>query len=246
MQSGWLMLLIPVVACAQADQYNPIYRGEAGEVFSRKPNQLLVDAVIHRAPGTALDVCMGQGRNAIFLAQHGWDVTGFDSADEGVRQAMDQARRLGLNLRTEVTTVEKFDFGVGRWDVIALTYAPTKAVAPYVERALKPGGIVVVEDRHLDTRRVWPAGTFANNELIALFPGLRVLKYEDVWAQPDWSARHIDERLVRLIAEKPASLPSGCVWDGNPRTEGQAVCWGTLRLSCTRDGWQVTPEKCSQ
>jgi hypothetical protein len=115
--------------------------------------------------------------------------------------------------------VEKFDFGVGRWDVIALTYAPTKAVAPYVERALKPGGIVVVEDRHLDTRRVWPAGTFANNELIALFPRLRVLKYEDVWAQPDWSARHIDERLVRFIAEKPASPPPGCVWDGKPKTQ---------------------------
>lgn len=244
MRLGWLMLLIPVPAAAQADQYNPIYRGEAGDVFARRPNQLLIDAVRNRAPGTALDVGMGQGRNAIFLAQAGWNVTGFDSADEGVRQASEQARRLGLNIQTEVTTIEEFDFGVARWDLIALIYAPTKTAAPHVERALKPGGIVVIEDRHLDTRRVWPAGSFGNNELVTLFPGLRVLKYEDVWARPDWSAMQIDERLVRLVAEKPLPPPPGCIWQGSLKTEGQAVCWGAVKLSCTGDGWQFTREKC--
>ncbi|HYZ87311.1 MAG TPA: class I SAM-dependent methyltransferase [Bryobacteraceae bacterium] len=245
-QLGWLLLLIPVVVSGQADQYNPIYRGEAGEVFSRKPNQLVVEAVRHRKPGTALDVAMGQGRNAIFLAQQGWEVTGFDSADEGVRQAAEEARRLALKLRTEVTTIDKFDFGMARWDLIVLTYAPTKAVAPRVERALKPGGVVVVEDRHLDTKRVWPAGTFANNELISLFPGLRVLRYEDVWARPDWSARQVEERLVRLVAEKPQLPIPGCVWDGSPKSEGQVVCWGATTLNCTKDGWQVSGEKCRE
>jgi SAM-dependent methyltransferase len=239
-----LVLLSAGCAYAQADQYNPIYRGEAGEVFSRKPNQLLVDTVRQRTPGAALDVAMGQGRNAIYLAQRGWDVTGFDSANEGVWEAEAQAKRLGVNLRTEVTTIEKFDFGVSRWDLIVLTYAPTRAVAPQVSRALKPGGVVVVEDRHLDTRRVWLAGTFANNELIGLFPGLRVLSYEDLWARPDWSARQIDERLVRLVAEKPAPPPPGCLWDGNAQTEGQHICWGALNLTCTKDGWQVSREKC--
>ena len=86
---------------------------------------------------------------------------------------------------------EKFDFGVDAWDLIVLTYEPTKALAPRIERALKAGGLVVVEDRDLDTRRVWPAGAFSNNELIGLFPTLRMLKYEDVWARPDRSARHV-------------------------------------------------------
>lgn len=78
---------------------------------------------------------------------------------------MEQAAQLGLKLRTEVTTIEKFDFGVARWDIIVLTYSPTKAVAPHLGPALKPGGIVIVE---------------------------RVLKYGDGWARPDWSARQID------------------------------------------------------
>ncbi len=94
-----------------------------------------------------------------------------------------------------MTTFEQFDFGENQWDLIVMTYEPMKAIAPIVERALKPRGAVLVEDRHLDTMRVWPAGTFANNELVWLFPGLRVLRYEDTWARPDWSAKKIDVPL---------------------------------------------------
>jgi 2-polyprenyl-3-methyl-5-hydroxy-6-metoxy-1,4-benzoquinol methylase len=36
-----------------------------------------------RKPGRALDIGMGQGRNSVFLALKGWDVTGFDISDEG-------------------------------------------------------------------------------------------------------------------------------------------------------------------
>jgi hypothetical protein len=102
--------LIPVLADGQADQYNPIYRGEAGAVFAKNPNQLLVEAVRNKKPGTGLDVGMGQGRNSIFSGA--------------------------------ATTEE----------------AKQRAIAPRVQRALKPGGLVVVEDRHLDTRRVWAGG----------------------------------------------------------------------------------------
>lgn len=241
-----LMVVLCSLALPQADQYNSIYRGEDGEVFSLKPNAFLAGMVRNRKAGTALDVGMGQGRNAIFLAQQGWNVTGFDPADEGVRQARAEANRLGLKIRTEVNTFEKFDFGENRWDLIVLTYEPTRAIAPKVVRALKPGGAVVVEDRHLDTRRVWPAGTFADNELLSLFASLRILRYEDVWARPDWSASKVDERLVRLLAEKPLPRVPGCVWDRNEIAEGGTVCWGVLTLHCSSEGWQFTRDKCGR
>ncbi len=240
-----LMLGCGVYAFPQAQEYNSLYRGQ-DDVFSRKPNALLVEAVRQRKPGKALDVGMGQGRNAIFLAQQGWDVTGFDAADEGVRQARAEADRLGLKIRAEVNTFERFEFGEDRWDLIVLTYEPTKAIAPYVARALKPGGIVVVEDRHLDTKRVWPAGAFADNELVTLFAGLRVLRYEDVWARPDWSAKKRDERLVRLIAEKPAPRAVGCAWEGKPVEVGGTACFVTVTLQCKADGWEVSGGKCAQ
>jgi len=213
-------------------------------VFSRKPNAFLVEMTRQRKPGRALDVGMGQGRNSIFLTQQGWDVTGFDPADVGVRQAKAEADRLGLKIHAEITTFEQFDFGENLWDLIVLTYEPTKAIAPKVERALKPGGAVIVEDRHLDTRRVWPAGTFADNELVSLFPGLRVLRYEDVWARPDWSAKKLDERIVRLFAEKPLPRAPGCMWEGNVIPEGGRACWAVVTFRCRADGWQFTREKC--
>jgi SAM-dependent methyltransferase len=228
----------------QASEYNSIYRGENGDVFSRQPNAFVVEMTKGRKPGKALDAGMGQGRNSIYLAKQGWDVTGFDSADEGVRQAKAEASRLGLRITASVDMFEQFDFGENQWDLIVLTYEPVKQIASKVEKALRPGGLVVVEDRHLDTRRVWPAGTFGDNELLALFRSLRVLRYEDLWARPDWSARGIDERLVRLAAEKALPRAAGCLWEGKLIPEGGTVCWEVVTFRCGADGWKFTREKC--
>ena len=59
--------------------------------FNTEPNAFLVQIAKSRKPGTALDVGMGQGRNAIYLAQQGWTVTGFDPADQAVAAARDRA-----------------------------------------------------------------------------------------------------------------------------------------------------------
>ena len=53
--------------------------------FSTQPNGLLVATVEDRKPGRALDVGMGEGRNSVFLALKGWDVTGFDFLTKGLR-----------------------------------------------------------------------------------------------------------------------------------------------------------------
>jgi SAM-dependent methyltransferase len=239
------LVLFSSCCIAQPSEYNGLYASQS-KVFTREPNAFLVEAVKNRRPGRALDVGMGQGRNALFLARSGWDVTGFDSADEGIRQAKWEAARLKLRLNAEVNTFEAFDFGKEKWDLIVLTYEPTKAIAPKVAPALRPGGILVVEDRHVDTRRVWPAGAFGDNELLSVFPSLRVLRYEDVWARPDWSAKQLDERLVRLLAEKPLPKAQGCVWDGKETAEGSSVCWESALLRCTAEGWRFTREKCSR
>jgi SAM-dependent methyltransferase len=234
-------------AFGQASEYNAIYAGKEGKVFSRKPNAFLVEVTRSRKPGRALDVGTGQGRNALYLAEHGWDVTGFDAADEDVRQARTKAARLGLHIAAFVTTFEKFDFGENQWDLIVMTYVPTRAVAPKVTRSLKPGGAVVIEDRHSDTRKVWPdGGLFADNELLFLFPALRVLRYEDVWARADWQAQGIHERLVRMLAEKPSPQEPGCLWKGKPVSEGGVVCWDhAVRFRCEDGGWIFTHENCN-
>jgi ubiquinone/menaquinone biosynthesis C-methylase UbiE len=78
-----------------ADYYGA-YTPGAEPQFNHKPNAFLVECVRNRRPGKALDVGMGSGRNSLYLASHGWDVTGFDIADVAVAQARHRAKKLGV------------------------------------------------------------------------------------------------------------------------------------------------------
>jgi 2-polyprenyl-3-methyl-5-hydroxy-6-metoxy-1,4-benzoquinol methylase len=189
----------------EVDRWNRILTSEK-PTFNTQPNAFLMEMVKGRAPGAALDVGMGQGRNALYLAQQGWAVTGFDPADKAVAQANATAAKLGVKLTTVVQGSEDFDFGENRWDLVVLSYVTVRDIADRVVRSLKPGGIVVVEAFHRDVTRERPVGggvVFDSNELLNLFAKLRVLRYEDADATSDFGGA--GSRAVRLCAvkEKP-------------------------------------------
>jgi 2-polyprenyl-3-methyl-5-hydroxy-6-metoxy-1,4-benzoquinol methylase len=151
-----------------------------------------------------LDVGMGQGRNAIWLAQQGWDVTGFDPADKAVALARQNAEKFGVKLRTEVKGFEGFDFGDSAWDLIVLSYVGGREIVHQVEKALKPGGIVVVEGFHRDATRgrsIGSAVVFNTGELPTLFGALRTVRYEEPMAMSDFG--QVRTRVVRYCAERP-------------------------------------------
>jgi SAM-dependent methyltransferase len=186
----------------EAERWDRILTAEK-PTFNTNPNAFLVEMVKGRTPGAALDVGMGQGRNAVYLAQQGWSVTGFDPAEKAVALANTTAKRLGVRLTTVVQGSEEFDFGEKRWDLVLLSYVSVRDVADRVVRALKPGGIVVVEGFHRDVTRLRPVGggvVFDSNELPSLFSRLRVLRYEDVEAKTDFGTGVA--RAVRLCAVK--------------------------------------------
>jgi len=163
-----------------------------------RPNGFLVDMMKGRKPGRALDVGMGQGRNALWLAQQGWDTTGYDPAEKAVALARETAAKAGIKLNTVVAKDADFDMGVAKWDLILLSYVEIRDNAERVIRALAPGGIVVAEYFHQDGGNA--PGGFADNELIRLFEKLRVIRYEDTEAVADFGMQQT--RLVRLCAEK--------------------------------------------
>jgi SAM-dependent methyltransferase len=186
----------------EVERWNRILTAEK-PAFNTSPNAFLVEMVKGRTPGAALDVGMGQGRNAIYLAQQGWSVTGFDPAEKAVAQANATARQSGVTVTTLVRGSEEFDFGANRWDLILLSYVSVRDVVEKVVRGLRPGGIVVVEGFHRDVTRgssVGGAVVFDTNELPMLFKGLRLLRYEDVEARTDFGIGLT--RAVRLCAMK--------------------------------------------
>lgn len=186
-----------ITAYDEAELYDAVY-AKAPE-FNTAPNQLLVDATRGIRPGRALDVGMGMGRNALYLARAGWDVTGFDVSTVGVRQAEAAARREALRLRAHVAADEEFDFGAAQWDLIAIIYAIEKRSVHRVRTALRPGGLVVVE------AGINPDPTsafgFAPGELPRLFEGFDILTHEQVEGRYDWGPEQI--RHVRFVARKP-------------------------------------------
>ena len=166
--------------------------------FQTRPNKLRIEAVNHRKPGRALDVAMGQGRNAIYLARLGWDVTGFDTSRTGLEQAQNAARASGLQIRTVLASDEEFDFGTEKWDLIAIIYPIEKRSVYRVRQALKPGGIVVVECSHKEGANA--PFEYDTNELLKIFEGFRIIKYQDTIDEHEWARKQL--RVVRLIAEK--------------------------------------------
>ena len=173
-------------------------------MFNVAPNAFLVEMTKGLKPGRALDVGMGQGRNTIYLAQQGWDSVGFDPADRAVAAAQDQAAKLGVKITTHVARAEDFDWGTAQWDLIVLSYVGAREYVGKVLAALRPGGMLVVEGFHRDATKTQPIGgavVFDTNELLKLFDGLRVLRYEDGHAVADFGLS--GTRVVRLAAVKP-------------------------------------------
>ncbi len=173
--------------------------------FSIKPNALLMTAVEGRTPGRALDIGMGQGRNAVGLARKGWTVTGFDVSAEGLAVAKAEAARAGVHVTTVLETDQGFDYGTAQWDLIAVIYGPgsiaDRDFVARLHRSLKPGGLVVVEsfasEKAAGRRRpvdIDPA------DLLQAFSAFRLIRFEDTMGVSDWDPQTTG--LARLIAQK--------------------------------------------
>ena len=167
--------------------------------FNTSPNRLLQDAIRGRKPGRALDVEMGQGRHAIFLAEQGWEVTGFDFSPKALELAQQQAKKAGLKIETVLSKDDAFDFGKDRWDLMVFLYPMEKRSYGKAREALAPGGIVVVEGFHQEVKGA--AIRYASNELLQRFDGFIILYYEDSVGLADWGKTEL--RLVKLVAQKP-------------------------------------------
>ena len=185
-----------------ASRYWKQYFAAERPAFNTNLNRFLVEMVKDRRPAKALDVAMGQGRNSSWLVPQGWDVTGFDIARDAVQSADRQACKLGLKIHVEVNTIDAFAYGEYRWDLILASYAGAGPPADHVEHALKPGGILVVETFHDDAlKSMRICGVrFKTGELLARYPGLRTVRYEEPITMPDFAPK--PARVVRLCAEK--------------------------------------------
>jgi 2-polyprenyl-3-methyl-5-hydroxy-6-metoxy-1,4-benzoquinol methylase len=174
--------------------WNKIYAASEPH-FNTQPNEFLRKAVTGLKPGRALDIGMGQGRNTIFLAQQGWEVTGYDPAEVGIQAARAEAKKLGVQINAVVARREEFDHGSNRWDLIVMTYVFDKNDITPVVQSLKPDGILLIEDHY-------NRPGLASNELLKIFAPLQIMYYEETVADSDFNPTRSKRPVVRLLARK--------------------------------------------
>jgi SAM-dependent methyltransferase len=122
-----------------------------GRQWSREPNQFFAAAVtaLGVAPGRAIDLACGEGRNALWLASRGWDVTAVDFSKVGIERGQVMAAEDGTAVTWVVADLADFDLGDGRWDLVVHAYLhwPTAAREPFLRRvaaSVAPGGHLVL------------------------------------------------------------------------------------------------------
>ena len=124
------------------------YGGE--QVWSGNPNGTLVAEASALIPGTALDVGAGEGADALWLAESGWQVTASDVSSRALARVEHEARRRGLAVRTwHVDANSIHPYGDERFDLVSLQYGsfartPDGRGVRSLLDAVAPGGTLLV------------------------------------------------------------------------------------------------------
>lgn len=119
-------------------------------VYGAEPNEFVKQILPTLAPGKIFFPGEGEGRNAIFAAQNGWQVDACDYSDVACQKARQRAQTLGLALNYFVADVTQFDIEPETYDAIVLIYlhlpqANRTAVHQKLVAGLKPGGVLLAE-----------------------------------------------------------------------------------------------------
>ena len=150
----------------------------------RAPARFLVENIDLVPGGRILDIAMGDGRNAVFLAARGRDVTGIDISPEAVHTARRRARQQGVRLRAETVDLEHgFSIEKESYDGIICFNYLYRPLIPEIRKGLRRGGVVVYETYITDQARFGrptnPVYLLKHNELLEMFRGFRCLRYRE-------------------------------------------------------------------
>ncbi len=133
---------------------------------------------------SVLDMGMGEGRNAVFLAQKGYKVTGIDISSVAVKKAFLLAQEFGVKIKGVVASMKEYKISPNSFDAIICFYYVDRSLLEKIKTWLKPGGVLIYEAHTLRERqehkKTDPVDDYVKEqELLKLFSGMRVLKYEE-------------------------------------------------------------------
>jgi tellurite methyltransferase len=189
-------------------------RFRAGDRIGTEPDPFLAVLDEYRSllpeSGQVLDVACGAGRNAVWLAQKPWSVTGCDISMEGLRKARGLASERGVTIDLVCADLENAPpfrvQSLGLFDLILCFFYLERSLFPFLKAALRPGGLIVYKTYTVDQKRIGDrpmnkTHLLEPQELLHAFQDFRVLYYQELVS---------GRRVAQMIAQKKE--------DGKPRS----------------------------
>jgi SAM-dependent methyltransferase len=165
------------------------------EDLDAAPAPLLVETAEKLTPGNALDLACGSGRNALWLAEHGWNVTAVDGSAVAIDILRSRASERGLNVKAQVADLEKFEYRIepAKWNLIAICYYLQRDLFEPAKQGVAPGGILISIVHITETGEKPTAHRLRLGELGRYFQGWEILHYRE--------GRPNDQAHQRAVAE---------------------------------------------
>lgn len=160
-------------------------------VWTAQPNRFLVSEVADMTPGRALDIACGEGRNAVWLAAQGWDVTGVDFSPVGIDKASQLANANQVDVDWVVADIVEWEPPAGGYDLVIIFYlhlpsADLRTVLGHAVAALAAGGTLLVVGhalRNLTEGHGGPPtaeGLYGPDDIVSELSGLVIERADEV------------------------------------------------------------------
>jgi tellurite methyltransferase len=153
------------------------------EYYWDKPLPFLVEQLPKVRKGRALDLAMGEGRNAVYLAEQGFVVDGVDISREAVQKGMRLAQSRGVRINGVVADLGRYIVRPGHYDLICCFFFLDRTLFPAMIAGLRPGGAILYQSVTTDELQINPSfpleWCLEPNELLRAFKPLRVLYYRE-------------------------------------------------------------------
>lgn len=189
-----------------------------GYLFGKEPNAFVrrnADLIKSKAGGKALSIADGEGRNGVFIAQCGLDVLSLDFSPTAQQKARRLAAERGVKIRTEIADLATWTWPTEAFDLIAgifFQFTPPDLrtrVFANIKRALKPGGILLIEGygpKQLEYKTGGPSqieNLYTPQLLRDAFGDLSEIDVKEYDAEVDEGAGHAGmSALVDLVGRK--------------------------------------------
>jgi len=118
--------------------------------FGKDAVKFLKDHISKIPKGKAFVPAMGEGRNAIYLAKHGFEVIGNDISEIAVDKAKVLAKKHNLNIKSSVVDLKEYKFIENQFDLIFISLFYDKSLMPGFKKSLKKGGFIMLYEEVYD------------------------------------------------------------------------------------------------